>query len=112
MKATRWRRRAASTPSAIAQVGLAGADRSGDHDILCPLQVLTGRELSELRALDASERLPVELFEGLEVGESRLAEQARHRAIAAGQHLGLKKLREKLLIVPAVPSCQHHLCRI
>ena len=44
----------------------------------------------------------VELLEGLQVGEPRLAQQACDRAIAAGQHLCLEQLHEELLVVPAV----------
>ena len=84
------------------EMRLAGADRSGDDDVLGALQVLAGCELGELRPLDALQRLPVELLEGLGVGESRLAQQARHRAVAAGQHLGLEQLQQELLVVPAV----------
>ena len=84
------------------EVRLAGADRPGDDDVLGALDVFAGGELGELRPLDALQRVPVELLEGLEVGEPRLAQQARHRAIAAGQHLCLEQLHEELLVVPAV----------
>ena len=50
------------------EVRLAGADRPGDDDVLGTLQVLAGRELGELRPLDAPQRVPVELLEGLDVG--------------------------------------------
>ena len=53
------------------EVRLAGADRPGDHDVLGALQVVAGGELGELRPLDAPQGLPVELLEGLEVGEAR-----------------------------------------
>ena len=46
--------------------------------------------------------LPVELLERLEVREPRLAQQARYRAVAAGQHLDLEQLQQELLVVPAV----------
>ncbi len=84
------------------EVRLAGADRPGDHDVLGALDVRATRELGELRPLDALQRVPVELLEGLEVREPRLAQQARYRAVAAGQHLGLEQLHEELLVVPAV----------
>ena len=82
------------------EVRLAGADRPGDHDDVGALDVLAGRELGELRPLDAPQRLPVELLEGLEVREPRLAQQARYRAVAAGQHLDLEQLQQELLVVP------------
>ena len=84
------------------EVRLAGADRPGDHDVLGALDVRAGRELGELRALDAPQGLPVELLEGLDVGEPSLAQQARHCAVAAGQHLDLEQLQQELLVVPAV----------
>ena len=84
------------------EVRLAGADRPGDDDVLGALDVFAGGELGELRPLDALQRVPVELLEGLEVGEPRLAQQACDRAIAAGQHLCLEQLHEELLVVPAV----------
>ena len=84
------------------EVRLAGADRPGDDDVVGALDVLAGRELCELWPLDAPERVPVELLEGLDVGEARLAQQACDRAIAAGQHLCLEQLHEELLVVPPV----------
>ena len=91
---------------------LAGADRPGDHDVLGALDVRAGRELGELRALDAPQGLPVELLERLEVREPSLAQQARYRppadagiprrAVAAGQHLGLEQQQQELLVVPPV----------
>ena len=74
----------------------------GDHDVLGALDVRAGRELGELRALDAPQGLPVELLEGLDVGEPSLAQQARHCAVAAGQHLDLEQLQQELLVVPPV----------
>ena len=50
-------------------MGLAGPDRAGDDDVLAVLEVGAAQQLRRLWPLDASERLPVELFEGLEVGE-------------------------------------------
>ena len=104
MKATRWRRRAASAAGGLdaerdREVRLAGADRPGDDNVLGALDVLAG---GELRPFDAPQRLPVELIEGLEVGEARLAQQARYRAVAAGQHLDLEQLQQELLVIPAV----------
>ena len=94
------------------EVRLAGADRPGDDDVLGALDVFAGRQLGELRPLDALQRVPVELLEGLQVGEPRLAQQAcdrppadagiPRRAIAAGQHLCLEQLHEELLVVPPV----------
>ncbi len=84
------------------EVRLAGADRPGDDDVLGALDVLTGRELGELRPRDALQGIPVELLEGLEVRESRLAQQTRYGAVAAGEHLGLEQLQQELLVVPAV----------
>ena len=84
------------------EVRLAGADRPGDDDVLGALDVRAGRELGELRPLDAPQGLPVELLEGLEVREPSLAQQARYRAVAAGQHLDLEQLQQELLVIPAV----------
>ena len=101
-KATRWRRRAADDAERDREVRLAGADRPGDHDVLGALDILAGRELGELRARDALQGIPVELLEGLEVREPRLAQQTRYGAVAAGEHLALEQLQQELLVVPAV----------
>ena len=94
------------------EVRLAGADRSGDDDVLAALEVVAGGELSELRPLDALQRVPVELLEGLEVGEARLAQQPLDGAVAASQHLGLEQLHEELLVVPAVVGRPAHELRV
>ena len=84
----------------------------GDDDIRGALDVLTGRELGELRPRDAVQGIPVELLEGLEVREPRLAQQTRYGAVAAGEHLALEQLQQELLVVPAVVRRLAHELRV
>ena len=89
-------------PERDREMGLARADRSGDHDVLAALQVVAGGQLSELRPLDPTQRVPVELVHGLEVGEARAAQEPGDGAVAADQDLGFEQLEQELLVVPAV----------
>ena len=101
MKATRWRRRAASTPSAIARCVLPvpiGPAMTMSSARSRYSQVASWASCGRSTPCSASQSS----CSGLGVGESRLAQQARHRAVAAGQHLGLEQLQQELLVVPAV----------
>ena len=68
-------------------MGPARADRSGDHDVLVALQVVAGGQLSELRPLDPTQRVPVESVHGLDFGEACSAQLAGHSAVAPEQEL-------------------------
>jgi len=61
------------------QVGLAGADRTGDHEVLAALEIVAGGELGELGPLDPAQCVPVELVQGLVVGEAGTTATGRKR---------------------------------
>lgn len=89
-------------PECDREMGLAGAERSGEDVVLAALDVLADGELGELQPLDPAQHIPVELIRGLEVGESGPAQEPSDGAIAANQDLGFEQLRQEHLVVPAV----------
>ena len=55
------------------EMGLTGAYQSGDHGVLAAFDVLARGLVGELRLLDPAQHIPVELVQGIEVGEARRA---------------------------------------
>ena len=58
-------------PQGDGEVGLAGADRAGEDDVLGAVEVVAAGELGELGLGDPFEGLPVDLLQGLVIGKLR-----------------------------------------
>ena len=71
-----------------------------DDDIVAAVDVVAGRQLSQLRFGDALQGLEVDLFERLVVGEAGPTQPALDGAGLPIPDLGLEQLPEVVLVVP------------
>ena len=83
-------------------VGLPGADRTGEDDVLLVADPLGRGQLGEGCAGDPAQQVVVHLVEGLDVGEPSLVYAARNGSFVARADLGVERLLEELLEGPAV----------
>ena len=82
------------------EMRLAGADGSDQDYIVAAVDVVAGRQLSQLRFGDALQCLEVVLLERLVVGEASRSEPALDGAGLTIPDLGLEQLPEVVLVVP------------
>jgi hypothetical protein len=83
-------------------VGFSGPDRSGQAEVFVALDPLAAGQLEDLRPGNALEGLPVDLLEGLQVGEAGVLEAVGDGLLVPRADLGLEKLLEEVLVRPAV----------